>query len=421
MFHLLFRELWFRKLHFFLSFVAVTVAAALVVAAPILMEGHRRHTDDRVRALEETTKARAAELKDEARKLMRDMGFNLKILHKDTKETAYYAGDQRVDMPLDYVSRLAGAKEITLVTHIVATLQEKVEWKGAEVLLVGYLPEATQSHKKKKAPMGYNVDAGTVYLGHSLAALSGTKVGDKIEVRGRSFVVARILREQGSKEDVTIAMRLDDAQKVLDKPGKINEILALGCRCSGDRLPKVRQQLEVVLPETRITEVRSMALARDKMRAEVEEKGNAEVADVTAHAADLERTMGTLISVTVPLVVLTCAIWIGLLVLANVRERKMEIGVLRALGVGSLKIATLFIGKAIALGVAGAAAGFAVGTWLAGAIGRTALEVDAHYFGPSLDVLFVVLIGAPLVCAMASYLPTLVAVVQDPAIVLRED
>ena len=47
--------------------------------------------------------------------------------------------------PQEYVDRLAKAKSLTLVTHLVASLQAKITWSGRKVLLAGYLPETPQS------------------------------------------------------------------------------------------------------------------------------------------------------------------------------------------------------------------------------------------------------------------------------------
>jgi hypothetical protein len=61
-----------------------------------------------------------------------------------------------------------------------------------------------------------------------------------------------------------------------------------------------------------------------------------------------------------------------------------------------------------------------LGVWAAQALGTRALEVTAECFPLRYDVLLAALLGAPLVSAVASYLPTLAALIQDPAVVLRE-
>jgi ABC-type lipoprotein release transport system permease subunit len=288
--------------------------------------------------------------------------------------------------------------------------------------------------------MGYQVKPGTVLLGYELAG--GRKPGQTVRVLNRDFQVSRVLREQGSKEDITIAMHLADAQSLLNKPKRINQIMALGCRCSSSDLPNIRKQLAQVLPDAQITEFRSIAVARAEQRSAVETKQREIVgqmrenlaerenilsqrkqilADMEASRGRVQRIIETLAEVLTPLVVLASAIWIGLLALGNVRQRRSEIGVLRALGKGSGTIAALFIGKAVLLGLLGGAAGFLLGTLLAQWLGQRAFDVPADRLVAGADVLLCAVLGAPLVSVVASYLPMLVALGQDPAIALRAE
>jgi predicted lysophospholipase L1 biosynthesis ABC-type transport system permease subunit len=118
--------------------------------------------------------------------------------------------------------------------------------------------------------------------------------------------------------------------------------------------------------------------------------------------------------------VLAAAVWVGLLALANVRQRKSEIGLLRALGKSSGAIATLFLGKAAMLGLFGAVVGAVLGTGLAWWLSVEALGLDAGEFALRFDLLIGAVLGAPLLSVVASYLPTVVALAQDPAVALRE-
>lgn len=416
---LLLEEIRYRKANFFLSVFAVTIAATLFVAGPTLIDGYGRDTEVQLESLQAKNKAELDKLADETRKLMRDMGFNLMIVHRGTNMADFWDKDfSTVDMPQEYVQRLAGAREITLVAHIVATLQQKIDWENRKVLLVGYLPETPQAHRGQKAPMGYRIEPGTAFLGYELG--HEREVGDVIRVRGKELKVARILEEQGSKEDITIAIHLDDAQEILDKEDRVNQILALGCRCAGERLPKVRKELEAVLPETRVTEFRSIALARAEQRDLVAANNKKLEANLAEHRSGVQQKIESLAAGTTPLVVLACAIWIGLLALANVRDRRGEIGIFRALGVGSAKIGFLFLGKACLQGVVGGAVGFCAGFGLAYLLGVHVLDVTPERLSIAKDIVLWTVVGAPAVSVMASYLPTLLSVVQDPATILRE-
>jgi putative ABC transport system permease protein len=372
---------------------------------------------------------------------MRDMGFNLMITHRSANMSDFWASDfAAVDMPQEYVARLGADTRLTLMAHLVATLQQKITWENRKVLLVGYLPETPQIDSGEKTPMGYRIEPGTVFLGYELGV--GKKPGESMKVLDREFRIARILREQGSKEDITIAMHLADAQKLLGKPNRISQIMALGCRCSSTGLPKIRKQLAEILPETQVTEFRSIAVARAEQRALVEANRKHILANMQANLAEREKILAdrkqiladmeasrdrvqrmieTLAEVLTPLVVLASAIWVGLLALANVRQRRSEIGLLRALGKGSGMIGSLLMGKAVLVGLLGAAAGFLVGTLIAQWLGQRAFDVSADLFGVRFDVLLYALLGAPLVSAVASYLPMLLALAQDPAVALREE
>jgi putative ABC transport system permease protein len=118
-------------------------------------------------------------------------------------------------------------------------------------------------------------------------------------------------------------------------------------------------------------------------------------------------------SVLTPVVLAGCGVWVAMLALSNARERRGEVGILRALGVSSGAVLAMFLGKAAVIGLAGAALGAAAG-----------LAIGAGYSGGSIGqvisptTLALVLLGAPLLTALASWLPSLAAAQQDPAAVL---
>ncbi len=464
MFRLLQAELWHRKLNITLSLLALMAAATLFVASPTLLGGYRRESERQLHAMQAATESALAEMQAETdaelvnleqkaaadlanldkrtKRIMRDLGFNLRIVHKNTDMSKLYAEFVAFDMPQEYLTRLAESPEITKIVHLVATLKQMIQWEGQPRLLVGFAPEATQSHIEQKAPMGFRIKPGTVYLGAITG--EGHAVGEKIEILGREFEIARILPAHGTaEEDIAICMHLEDAQAVLEKPDRISEILALGCKCKTvERIEEIAQQLELVLPEAKVTEQRIQAIARDDQRKLIvnhhaqtmaDYRANRErimqqeqesqqqiVAQEVAHRTSVMGLLTGVTSVVTPLVVLVCAIWVGMLAWSNVRERRVEIGLLRALGKSSASIAGLFLGKAMLLGFVGGAVGCGLGYLMARWLATGMLGVDAGQFTPSLLASCCTLLGTPLVAAMASYLPTLSAVNQDPAVVLMD-
>jgi len=375
---LLLREIQHRKLNFLSAMVAVVVAVGLFVSIVTMCDASRRETI----------------------RLMRNLGFNLLIVPQNTDLADFWSQDfAREEMPEEYVYRLSKSGSMT-VRHLVARLQKKIEWRGRQILLTGILPEVPMAHRAGKSPMGLTIPPGTASVGFALARSMNIKVNEVLEFGDKRLTVTRILLEKGSKDDVRIYAHLHDVQAIVGKPGSINEIEALGCLCFGKHdLARIRNDIAKALPDTQVTEFQSIAIARAETRAMVER-----------YAAFV-----------VPTGVLAAAIWIGLLALSNVRERRVEIGAFRAMGLGSGRIAVLFLGKAVLVGLIGGALGFALGTWLGLHFGPQLFPLTAQKITPNFALLFWALIGAPLLCVIATYLPTVYAILQDPAEILREE
>jgi ABC-type antimicrobial peptide transport system permease subunit len=166
-----------------------------------------------------------------------------------------------------------------------------------------------------------------------------------------------------------------------------------------DSLDQLRAQLKDVLPGAKVVLMQSIATARQEQRIMAERY----------------------FSYVFPLILFAAMAWIGILALTNVRERKHEIGIMRALGYGSGKIALLFLGKAAVMGFAGAALGFVLGTALSVKFGPQVFQITASSIKPQMELLMWSLLGSPLVCAAAVILPTVLGVYRDPAITLREE
>jgi ABC-type antimicrobial peptide transport system permease subunit len=114
-------------------------------------------------------------------------------------------------------------------------------------------------------------------------------------------------------------------------------------------------------------------------------------------------------------------IWIGTLAYFNVKERKNEIGVLRALGYGAGKVAYLFLGRAVLLGILGAFLGFLLGTAFSLIYGPEVFTITASAIKPIYKLLLWSVLVAPLFAAIASFIPAMIAISTDPAIVLRDN
>ena len=118
--------------------------------------------------------------------------------------------------------------------------------------------------------MIFQIDPETVYLGYEVAKSMNLKEDEKIEIQGRTFIVAKILSETGSTDDIRIYGALPEIQELLGMEGLVNEIMALNCLClspdGNESLTIIRSQLEEVLPEARVIMNTTIASARESQR-----------------------------------------------------------------------------------------------------------------------------------------------------------
>ena len=380
-FRLILKEILQRKLNFFLSLLAIVIAASLFVSFFTTGEAS----------------------KNETIRLMRDIGFNLRIIPEKTNmEKFWRAGFSELTMPESHVYELASHGGISYA-HLTAILQKKVIWRDREIFLTGIAPELSPPGKKK-TPMIFSIEQGNVYIGFEIAQNMGLRKGDIIDIFGKPFTIAQALSESGSVDDIRIYAHLHDVQSLLNMESQINEIKALQCLCivnneNMNSQEMLRDQLAKILPDAKVILIQNIASARESQRIMAEKY----------------------FEFIVPFVVIVCMSWIGILAMLNVRERRQEIGIMRALGYGSSKIGALFLGKAVLIGLIGAVVGFGIGTGLALKFGPAIFKVTASMITPQIKLLFWAVIVSPAVCALSVFIPSMIAVSQDPAIILREE
>ena len=419
---LILREILFRKLNFFLGVLSVSVAVACLVGELAILQKHDARTDRIIAAKEAETKTRMAALEDDYRKITKGLGFNVLILPREQNLSDLFADDFASKyMPEEYVERLAKSRVAT-IQHLLPSLQQKLKWPEVErtVILIGVRGEVPILHADEKKPLLEPVPAGTMVVGWELHRSLKLKPGDKVKLLGREFAVGKLHPERGTKDDITIWISLKEAQELLNKPGQINGILALECVCAADSLDKVRGEISQVLPDTQVIEFQSQTLARAEARRRAGTEAKEAVEQEKQNRARLRQERESFAAILVPLVVFGAGLWIAFLSFGNVRERRTEIGLLRALGVPSRRIMAIFLGRALLMGVVGAGLGFGAGV-LVGTVwreGAAAPSVAVH-FDPAL--LLAVLAGAPFVAALAGWLPSFVAAQQDPAEILSQE
>ena len=425
--HILLKEILHRWRSFVLGVFAVTVAIGSLTGALTLLQVHDHQTHEILTEKEEETKKKMAMLQDEMRKATLKLSFNLLILPKQQSiRDLHIKGYPSEYMPEEYVTRLADSG-IVLVRHFLPSLQERIKWPEIKrtITLVGTRGEVPNLHKNPRKPLVEPVPLGTIVLGFGLHRSLGLKIGDKVKLLDREFTVHQCYEERGSKDDFTAWIHLREAQELLDKEGLINAILALECLCArmGDLLGSIRREIEQILPGTQVIEKGTKAIARAEARASVGQEAKAAVERERHHREQIRSEREAFAAVLVPLVMVACAVWIGLLGFSNVRDRKTEIAIQRAMGFQARQIMLLFLSKSLMMGLLGGALGIFTGLGSGRWLGLV-LEGDAEGIAamglPNPGLLLLALFAAPMLTVISGWIPAIIAAQQDPVTVLRE-
>jgi hypothetical protein len=433
-----------------LGAVAVAVAVASLVAAQMVLRGDRVETAALLQSKQAEVEGAIAEkvaaveragaaLEDDMRKYMTGLGFNILILPEgQSLSELHLSGGLSATMPESYVDKLAASRIVT-INHLLPSVTRRIRWEeqDREVILVGTRGEVPIMHQGMKKPLLDAVAPGKMVVGYEVHRDLGLEVGENVTLLGREFTVSTLHPQRGSEDDATIWIDLQQAQELLGMENLIHGILALECECAGDRISEVRQEIQTILPGTQVIERYTQALARAEARnrakvaaetALVEERtsGEALLKREGASRAALESRHATLAATLVPVVMLVASIIVAVLALLNVRQRRYELGILRAIGLRSGQLLGVCLGKAVLMGLAGGLLGCLLGAFvgLQVAPDLTAANPEGTWRGLGMvrgEELVVALALAPLLAALASWIPALLAARQDPAVVLQGD
>jgi len=423
------REIWHSKLGSLSTLASVLVAIASIVGAFTLLQAHDVRTDRILDKKQQATREDMEELRQEMRRATLQLGFNVVILPKGQELTEWYnRGYASETMPENWAQKLAESRTLTSIRHILPVLQKKIQWEdmSREVMIRAHRGELPLKHRPEKPDLVQSVPRGKILIGHALHEELDLSRGDNVRIRGREFTVEAYRPAQGSQDDITIWMHLEDAQELWDQQDRINAIIALQCMCTGIHFKeKVKSQIKEILPDAQVIIREAKASARARARLSTREKAEKALKREQRNRRKLREEREGLAAVLVPLVLAASAIWIGLTAMVNVRERRGEIAILRAVGLRSWHVMSLFLIKAAAIGLIGGALGYGVG-FLGGRYMEAWLSTSAAHplgigvlFRPA--VLFLGLVLAPCLAALAAWIPALVAAYHDPADILSEE
>jgi putative ABC transport system permease protein len=213
-------------------------------------------------------------------------------------------------------------------------------------------------------------DSKSVLVGERLALALPANPGEEIVVAGHPFTISGIL-STGNVEDDQIVAPLAVAQQILGKPGAVRRVFvsaltkppdALSARDPKTMTPEVYDrwycspyvesiafQLQEAIPHSHAEQIRQVA----------QNEGTV-----------LNRIKGLMLLVTLA-ALLASALAVSAAMATAIFERRVEIGLMKALGAGNLAVSSIFFAEALLLALIGGVFGFVAGSLLAHQIGRS--------------------------------------------------
>jgi len=209
-----------------------------------------------------------------------------------------------------------------------------------------------------------------ILVGERLAAKLAKKPGDTLEIAARQLTISGILSTSGAEDDQIVAP-LALAQQILGKPGAVRRVYvsaltkppdALSARDPKTMTPEVYDrwycspyvesiayQLQEVIPHSHAEQIRQVA----------QNEGTV-----------LSRIKGLMLLITFA-ALFASALAVSAAMATAIYERRVEIGLMKALGAGNLTVSVLFFAEALLLALVGGIAGFSAGALLAHQMGRS--------------------------------------------------
>ncbi len=422
--HLIIKEMGLRWLNFLLAVSAVILAVGCIIGSMVCLQQFNSMSDALIATKEAAVAKQIANMEDEFRQITKRMGFNILVLPKEQSLTNFYAesyADQT--MPESYAATLADAPDIVTIRHLLPMLQAKIRWpeQKRKILLIGVKGEMPWAHRSNLKPLQAPVASGQVAVGYELHQSLSLAQGESLDFMGKTFEIAALHDERGTIDDITLWISLEDAQQMLDKPGLISAMMALECQCAWANLPKVRQEIQGILPDTQVIELSGKALARAETRKSATNNAKALLEREKATRITMAEKTERMIALIIPLIMTACTLVVGVLAWINIRERRIEIGIFRAMGLQTRAILIVFMGKAAVLGMLGGLLGVGLGIGLFLALGPESMTARMGHAKSLWPWCMTLVCVTPVVTLGTSWVPCLWALQQDPANVLCEE
>jgi ABC-type lipoprotein release transport system permease subunit len=193
---------------------------------------------------------------------------------------------------------------------------------------------------------GHNIttaesDSNVAVVDSNYAKARNLKAGSNVTVAGKTFGVVGIVQAAQGESSADVYIPLARAQALANMPGEVNTIYVSAA--SAADISAVSSEISRALPTATVTTSSNLA---------------SEVTGSLSSASTLANSLGKWLAVAVLAAAFGLA---SILTVAAVSRRVREFGTLKAMGWRSRRIIRQIMGEALVIGIAGGAAGVAIG------------------------------------------------------------
>jgi ABC-type antimicrobial peptide transport system permease subunit len=289
-------------------------------------------------------------------------------------------------MPDDYGDRIKSSAVGRHARKIDPRLYGNVTLHDADLVVIGRKGRYQRVGNDSYEPME---------IGGGAARSLNLMAGDTLELQGSTFRIEKVLDPPPKGFDMALFIPLQAAQRIFDRPGKINALHLGGCWCTLD-IPGFAASVEEILPGTMAITVDGMAEAQIQINAIMER-------------------YSVVLWIVGTIIVIGSIIF---LILYMIRRGEREIGLLLSIGLLPraiiMKNAVFAVFSAVTGAVLGHILSVPLMSWFGKAFMRIGLTPSWQYLPH--------FVGAALVIALiASSIPSWLVTRLDPTHLLREE
>ncbi|MBF0510224.1 MAG: ABC transporter permease [Deltaproteobacteria bacterium] len=207
------------------------------------------------------------------------------------------------------LARIKTIKNAANVAAVGPMVLGVIEVAGHRVLLAGIDFQASKILKPWWKVQGSSPGDNGILLGTDAARVLNLKTGSPLKVNNRDLAVSGILESTGSQDDQLVFTKLDTAQAIFGKQGRISmaEVAAL---CNACPIDDMVQQISGALPGAKVMAIQQVVKSR---------------METLQHFLKFSYAVSIIVLLVGGLMVLVS-------MMGSVRERTGEIGIWRAIG-----------------------------------------------------------------------------------------